>query len=446
MQAGDPRPAASLDGERPPNNLPVPVSSFIGRQSELDETKRLMNSNRLVTLTGVGGCGKTWLARQLAAELLPQFPDGAWLILLSPLRDPVLIPEVVATVIGVRPQAERPLISLLTEHFKPRHTLLLLDNCEHLIDGAAALAAELLQSAPGLKILATSRERLNIDGETVWPVPPLSTPDPRKPFSFQELIRFDAVQFFADRATAFRPDFQLTEVTAPVIASIAHRVDGMPLALELAAACIRFLSVNQIAERLSNSFELLMDGRRTAPDRQATLRQAIDWTHDLLAEAERQLWYRLAVFAADFSLEEAEQVCSGQDMSAQEVRGLVARLVDKSVVVAVERGGAVRYRLLATIRQYGGERLRALGQEAYWRARLPGATRAEVFMSLSDRERAVAALVAEGLSRVEMGQRLCISPFTVDRYLQQIYDKLQLPSRSKAELAAWAIRAGLGRT
>ena len=430
-----------------PNNLPVPVSRFIGRQWELGETKRLMASNRLVTLTGAGGCGKTWLARQLAADLLSEFPDGAWLIRLAHFQDPVRIPEVMAGVLGVRPQGEIPLIDLLKAHLKPLQTLLLLDNCEHLVHDVAVLAADLLQSAPGLKILATSRELLNIEGEAVWPVPPFRTPEPGTPLTCEDLMEFDAVQFFAARAAAVRPDFQLTESTAPVVASIAHRVDGIPLALELAAACTRFLSVHQIAERLSDRFDLLMDGRRTAPDRQATLRQSIDWTHQLLAEPERELWYRLAVFPADFSLEEAELVCAGKEMPAREVRLLVARLVDKSVVVVCQKEGALRYRLLGPLRQYGEERLRAAGQEAYWRARYAeaGGARAPGASPLSHREMEVVQLVAEGLSRVEMAQRLYLSPFTVDRYLQQIYDKLQLASRSKAELAAWAVRTGLGR-
>lgn len=442
----------------------MPISSFIGRETEMAELLPLLESNRLVTLTGAGGTGKTRLARQVAEAALRQFQDGIWLVQLSPLRDPVLIPDAIAAAAGIQPRTEQALMSALKEHFQPRHTLMVLDNCEHVIDGVADVAEALLHAAPGLKILATSRERLNIDGEVVWPVRPLATPDLSRKLTLAELTRFDGVRFFAERARAVQPGFSLTEETAPVVAQIARRLDGIPLALELAAACVRSLSVTQIADRLSNRFGLLVDGRRTAPERQATLRQAIDWTHDLLTDDEQRLWHRLTVFPADFSLQEAEQVCAGEGISAEQIGRLITRLVDKSVLVAEENEGGIRYRMLETMRHYGAERLEESGQAAYWRARhiegyvIPAETAAGVRLlatmlvattgsiPLSDREREIVTLVVEGLSRVEMAKRLFISPFTVDRYLQQIYDKLQLASRSKAELAAWAIRTGLRRS
>lgn len=351
-------------GHLPEHNLPLALSSFVGREREQAEVKKLLGEQRLLTLTGPGGCGKTRLALEVASEATESFEDGAWWVELASLSDPDLVPQVVASTLGVREVPVRPLNELLVKHLGPKKTLLVLDNCEHLIDACAALADALLCSCPNLRILATSREALGLVGEKAWPVPSLSLPDgSRRLPPVEELMDYEAVRLFSERAEAVS-GFVLTEQNAPVVARVCRKLDGMPLAIELAAARVKVLSVEQIAGRLDDCFRLLVVGSRTALPRQRTLRAAIDWSHELLSEEEKILFRRLAVFTGGFALEAAEQVCAGEGIERDDVLDLLSRLVDKSLVVVRKRGGEVRYRLLETVRQYGQGNLDESTEEA----------------------------------------------------------------------------------
>ncbi len=268
--------------EATPNNLPQQVTSFIGREKELAELKRLLARTRLLTLTGSGGCGKTRLCLQVAADSLERFPDGVWLVELAPLSDPGLVPQTVATVLGLKEEPGKPIVQTLTEHLKDKRLLLLLDNCEHLLDGCAQLADALLRQCPDVTILASSREALGIGGEQAYRVPSLSLPDPKQAHTPASVAPFEAVQLFTDRALLARPDFQVTDQNAATLASICYRLDGIPLAIELAAARVRSLSVEEINRKLDQRFRLLTGGSRTALPRQQTLRSLIDWSYDLL--------------------------------------------------------------------------------------------------------------------------------------------------------------------
>lgn len=302
-------PLHTLDAH--PHNLPVQLTSFVGREAQLAMVWGLLEGSRLVTLLGAGGAGKTRLALQLAGELVGRFEDGAWVVELAPLADPDLLPQQVASALGVREEPGRALLATLTAHLADRELLLVLDNCEHLVGAAAFLAAHLLRGAPRLHILATSREALGVAGETTWRVPSLSTPDPTHPGPPEALADFEAVRLFVERAQAARPEFSLTPGTAPAVARICTRLDGIPLALELAAARVRALPPAEIASRLDNRFRLLTGGSRDALPRQQTLRAALDWSHELLSDAERACFRRLGVFAGSFSLEAAEAICPG---------------------------------------------------------------------------------------------------------------------------------------
>ncbi len=353
------------ESRHPPenNNLPLALSSFIGREKELAEAKKLLASDtRLLTLTGPGGCGKTRLALAVAFEVVGGFEDGAWWVGLASLSDPDLVRQAVASALDVREVPGRPLNEMLVEHLRPKKTLLVLDNCEHLIEGCAMLAEALLPSCPDLRILATSREALGIAGERAWLVPSLSLPDdPRRLPPVEELMRYEAVRLFVERAEAVS-GFVLTGQNASAVERVCRRLDGIPLAIELAAARARVLSVEQIAGRLDDCFRLLAGGSRMALPRQRTLRAAIDWSHDLLSGEERVLFRRLSVFAGGFTLGAAEAICSGEDLEEEEVLDLLSRLVDKSLVMVRERGGEMRYRLLETVRQYGREKLEGSGE------------------------------------------------------------------------------------
>jgi non-specific serine/threonine protein kinase len=350
-------------GRQPENNLPLVLSSFVGREKELAEVERLLaGGTRLLTLTGPGGCGKTRLALEAAREASGGFEDGAWWVGLAPLSEPDLVPRAVASALGVREVPGRSLEEVLVEHLKARSTLLVLDNCEHLIGACAALADALLPSCPSLRILATSREALGIAGERAWLVPSLTLPDdPQRLPPVEELSRYEAVRLFVERAEAVS-GFALTEHNASAVARVCRRLDGIPLAIELAAARAKVLSVEQIADRLDGSFQLLTGGSRVALPRQRTLRATIGWSHELLSEEERALFRRLSVFADGFALGAAEAVCPGEDLEEDEVLDLLSRLVDKSLVLARERGGEMRYRLLETVRHYGREKLEAAGE------------------------------------------------------------------------------------
>jgi predicted ATPase/DNA-binding CsgD family transcriptional regulator len=345
-------------------------NSFVGRERELDELRRFVASARAVTLCGPGGIGKTRLALRVLAELADDFPDGVWFIELGELRQPDLVVSRVASVIGVDEEPGRPLLDTLADALRPRRLLLALDTCEHLIDSCARLCHRLLASSQGLHVLATSREPLRMAAEAVWQVPPLSLPQPGAPEAPEELSRYAAVRLFGDRAEASLPGFALGVGNLSAVSALCRSLDGVPLAIELAAAWVRVLSVEQIVTRLDDRFRLLTSGDRTAPARQRTLRAAIDWSHDLLAEREQVMLRRLSVFAG-WSLEMAEQVCSRDDLPAADVLDLLAALADKSLVV-VDSGvnGQTRYRMLDSIREYAAARLDAAGEAAMLQQRL----------------------------------------------------------------------------
>ena len=306
--------------ESTPNNLPQQVTSFIGRDRELSETKALLATTRLLTLLGIGGLGKTRLSLQAAVDVMDDYPDGVWFVELAPLTGAQLVPQAVASVLGVKEEAGRPVIEAMMTYGRDRRCLIILDNCEHLVGACAELAKELLQSGPHLKILASSREPLHTPGETTYHVLPLAVPSEQEAFTPEALSRYEAVHLFVDRATAAQPAFRITQQNAQAIAQICHRLDGIPLALELAAARVRALHVDRIAERLSDRFRLLTGGSRTSLPRQQTLRALIDWSFDLLTDSERALLRRLSVFAGGWALEAAESVGADGAVDAGSVR------------------------------------------------------------------------------------------------------------------------------
>ena len=340
-----------------PTNLPGQFSSFVGREREMQDLKRLLAQTRLLTLLGAGGTGKTRLSLQAGADLLDQYPDGVWLVELAPLSDGALVWQEAAAVLGVREEPGRPLPQTLRTALQAKRLLLILDNCEHLIGVCAEMAETLLQSCPQVRILASSREVLGIPGEVTYYVPSLSLPPADETPPPERLLDFEAVRLFVERAQASAPTFALTAANAAAVVHLCRRLDGIPLALELAAVRVRALTLEQLLARLDDRFRLLTGGSRTNLPRQQTLRALIDWSYDLLPERERGLWARLSVFANGWSLEAAEQVCAGNDTEAWEVLDLLTQLVDKSLVLAEEREGAVRYRMLESIREYGRARL-----------------------------------------------------------------------------------------
>ena len=343
--------------ETTPNNLPQQPTNFIGRDKELAELKRLLASARLLTLTGAGGCGKTRLGLQLAADSLERFPDGAWLVELAPLSDPGLVPRTAATVLGLEEQPGQAITETLVEYLRDKRLLIVIDNCEHLLHACAVLSDLLVRRCPQLTILASSREALGIAGEQTYRVPSLSLPDPKENHTPASVVPFEALQLFVDRCLSVRPDFRVTPENAATLASICHRLDGIPLAIELAAARVRSVSVEEINRRLDHRFRLLTGGSRTALPRQQTLRSLIDWSYDLLQEPEKVLLQRLSVFAGGWTLDAAEQVCVGEQVEDGEVLDLLSSLIDKSLVAVEQSDGRVRYRLLETVRQYARERL-----------------------------------------------------------------------------------------
>jgi predicted ATPase/DNA-binding CsgD family transcriptional regulator len=366
---GEPAPRTP---ERLPHNLPLEFSSFVGREKELAEVKRLLENNRLLTLTGSGGCGKTRLALAVASELVERFEDGVWLVELAPLADPSLVPQAGASTLGVREQPGRSPSETLSDYLASKKVLLVLDNCEHLIEACAGLAEALLRSCLELRILATSREALGTTGEVAWSVPSLSLPDLRRLPAIESLPQYESVRLFVERTAAVRPTFALTEQNAPAVAQVCYRLDGIPLAIELAAARTKVLSVEQIADRLDDSFGLLSAGRRTAMPRHRTLHATMDWSHDLLPEQERILFRRLSVFAGGFTLEAAESVCAGEDLERDGVLELLSHLVDKSLVIMREESGEARYRLLETVQQYSWEKLSESGEAGTFREQHAG--------------------------------------------------------------------------
>jgi predicted ATPase/class 3 adenylate cyclase len=318
-------PLQSLDAH--PHNLPIQLTSFIGRVREIAEVKRLLGTARLVTLTGSGGAGKTRLALQVAADVVEDYPDGVWLAEFAPIADPALVPKTVASTLNVSEQPGRDMTDTLVEALRPKSLLLMLDNCEHILAACRDLAAALLRTCPHVRILATSREGLGLPGEMVWRVPSLSVPEdirhlPRP----EELLLYDAVRLFVDRAVTTTPGFTVTSENAPAVAHVCRRLDGIPLAIELAAARVKVLAVEQIAVRLDNRFRLLTRGSRTVLPRHQTLQAAIDWSYELLSDRERAVLCRLSVFAGGWTLEAAEAVCTGGGIEASDVLDLLTQL------------------------------------------------------------------------------------------------------------------------
>jgi predicted ATPase/class 3 adenylate cyclase len=359
---------ASLPGDFPPlatlaertSNLPAQVSSFIGRDRELSELRALVASSRLVTLAGPGGCGKTRLGLQIAAGLADGSGDGVWLVDLATVTDDNAVALAIAQALGMAAQPGRPVQEAVLDALAPQAMLIVLDNCEHLIGGCAKTADAVLRRCPKIHLLATSREPLGIGGEAIYRVPPLSLPGPGGT-GVLAIESSDAVALFADRARAQGTGLVVDEQTGPLIASICARLDGLPLAIELAAARLRSLSLTGLAGRLDQRFRLLTGGSRTAPDRQQTLQATVDWSYSLLHGAGQLLLQRLSVFAETFDLEAAEAVGGSGGIESFDVAGLLGSLVDKSLVVAEPAGAALRYRLLETIRQFAAERLAGSG-------------------------------------------------------------------------------------
>ncbi|MGW1783670.1 ATP-binding protein [Streptomyces sp. NPDC002143] len=346
--------------------LPAPFTSFVGRRRELTELRRLLGAARLVTLTGAGGVGKTRLALEAAAASSRAFPDGVWLVDMAPVHDPVAVPGAVAAALGLTDRGTQPVLEQLTEHLSGRRMLLMLDNCEHMADACAPLARSLLSTATELRILATSRKGLGVTGECVFPVP--------------SLVQAEATELLRDRTAAVRPGFQVTEANRAAVARLCADLDGLPLAIELAASRLRTLSVEQVAERLEDRFRLLTSGSRTARPHQRTLRAAIEWSRELCSPAERLLWNRLSVFAGSFTPDAVEGVCAGDGVVVREVVDLLDRLVAQSVVEQAAGEGVPRYRLLESIRQYGWERLVESGEDQRLRLR-----HRDFFLALAER-------------------------------------------------------------
>ncbi len=367
LPASDFPPLRSLDNL--PNNLPVQLTSFIGREAQIAGLKELLAENRLVTLTGAGGCGKTRLALQVAADLLDGYPDGVSWVDLARITDAGLVPNALAAALAVKEVPRQPLLDTLKNYLRAKTTLILLDNCEHVVSSCAEVADALLHACPSLSILATSREPLGVEGETPWRVPSLTLPEEKAPAAIESLSQYEAVRLFIERAVAVRPNFQVTNENAPAVAQICQRLDGIPLAMELAAARIRMMTAEQVAEGLMDRFHLLTGGARTVLPRQQTLQASVDWSYNLLGEDERALLRRLSVFVGSFTLDAAEQVGSEDGIERQQVLELLSRLLDRSLVQVEDAPAEARYRLLETIRQYGSDRLAESGEEAATRTR-----------------------------------------------------------------------------
>ncbi|HEY2507338.1 MAG TPA: LuxR C-terminal-related transcriptional regulator [Streptosporangiaceae bacterium] len=376
-------------------NLPAEPNSFVGRERDLGDLKLLLSSVRALTLCGPGGIGKTRLATRLGWELAAGFPDGVWLAELADTEDPALVARRIASVLGIAEEPDRTAMATLADALRGRQLLLILDTCEHVVEAVASMARDLIGGCPLIRLVATSREPLRVRGETVWRVQPLSLPNrPGRPLgaapadapaegwvppqgapperaamAVEEAGQFEAVRLFVDRAAAVRPGFALTAANSPAVAQLCRTLDGVPLAIELAAARVRTLSVEQISARIADRFRLLASGDRTAPPRQQTLQATVDWSYELLTADEQTLLRRLSVFTG-WSLEMAEQVCTDSQIPAERVLDLLAALIDKSLAALEdELAGDARYRLLDTIRDYAADRLAASGEQEQYRRR-----------------------------------------------------------------------------
>jgi predicted ATPase/class 3 adenylate cyclase len=345
-----------------PNNLPLQLTTFVGRDEEIAKITKLLGTTRLLTLAGAGGVGKTRLALQVAADVVTEYRDGAWLADLAPITDPELIVRGIAESLGAREEKGRTIDEVLVEHLQGKELLVVIDNCEHLAEQSADVIDKLLHAASGLTIVTTSREPLGAEGENVFRVPSLDTPSGDEPP--EALNAYESVRLFCDRAMQATADFSVTTANAQAVTEICRRLDGMPLGIELAAARVRMLTPQEIASRLDQRFKLLTGGVRTGIRRQQTLRATVDWSYEMLSEGERLLFRRLAVFVGGFVLDAVESVCSGDGIDTSEVFDLLSNLVDRSLVVAEPREGKTRYRLLETMREYGREALVASGEAA----------------------------------------------------------------------------------
>ncbi len=361
------------------NNLPIQLTSFVGREADLAELGELLEANRLITLTGVGGTGKTRLAYQIATGAKQQFPDGVWVAELALISDPDLVANELATEMGVRPQPGEPIARTLGSVVQHQAVLVILDNCEHLLDSSAALTSVLLHAGPGVKVIATSREALGVAGEVSYPVASLALPRGELADG-ENALRYDAIELFAERAARVRPGFSVTESNVGAVVQICRRLDGVPLAIELAAARVRVLSPEDIADHLDDRFRLLTGGSRTALPRQQTLEATVAWSYDHLTEAETLLFARLSVFSGGFTLETAASVCAGDRLEVYDIDELVLGLVDKSMIVMEEDETGTRYRLLETLRQYARDRLSEQSDPDQLRRR-----HADVFVDLAER-------------------------------------------------------------
>ncbi|WP_457337649.1 ATP-binding protein [Rhizobacter sp. P5_C2] len=353
-----------LASTAPTHNLPQPLSSFVGREQQVQELKDLLRGTRLLTLIGSGGCGKTRLAMHTAAGLTGEYPDGVWVVELAALADPQLVPDAVARVFGQKEQPGTPLVRTIVDHLASRNLLLVLDNAEHVLEACAQLSYALLSACPALRMLVTSRERLGIVGELTYRVPSLSMPDREEQGTPERLAHFESARLFIERAQLQQPRFVVTPENAPSLASICRRLDGIPLAIELAAARVRLMPVEEVGRRLDQRFDLLTGGSRTALPRHRTLRSLIDWSYDLLNGAEQELLCRASIFSGGWTLEAAERVCAGDGIDEKDVLDLLTSLADKSLVNARDAGGETRYELLETVRHYARDRLWNRGGEA----------------------------------------------------------------------------------
>ncbi|HZV77091.1 MAG TPA: adenylate/guanylate cyclase domain-containing protein [Candidatus Babeliales bacterium] len=345
------------------HNLPQQLTSLVGREEEVDEIRRLTEGHRLVTVVGTGGAGKTRVAIAAGAELLERFDDGVWFVELAPISDPSLVSGAIARALGVRESANAPLLDTLIAYLERRRQLLILDNCEHVIGEVRRVVTAILRRSPGATVLATSRESLNVAGERVFRLPSLAVPPSNQPISADLAMRYGAVVLFSERAQAADPRFSVTDENAPFAIEIATRLDGIPLAIELAAARIKVLSPQQLATRLNERFRLLTGGDRSALPRHQTMRALIDWSFELLSDQERALFARLSIFAGGFTLDSAAAVCGGDELDEIAMVEFLSSLVDKSLVQADPEGDG-RYRLLESTRQYGREKLIENGEHA----------------------------------------------------------------------------------
>ncbi len=412
------------------HNLPAHLPALIGRDAALSTVRRrlLETESGLLTLTGTGGTGKTRLALAVAASLQDSFDDGVWLVSLAPLADPIGVAGAVLGSIGVPERPGRSMRETLVEALRERSILLVLDNCEHLVEACAELSEELLRSCHGLRILATSREPLRVNGERIWRVHTLAAPDPTSVPALAELRTYPAVQLFVDRAQAVEPSFELNEHSSRTVAAICSRLDGLPLALELAAARVRVLDAGQILERLDHAFDVLVGGNRTAPPRQQTLRAALDWSFGLLDGSEQLLFERLAVFAGGFDLHGVESICNRDWALTGGLVTLLSGLVDKSMLLAESRDGSMRYRLLEPVRQYAHERLSARGEwDPTWR------WHADYFLALAE----AAEPAMQGPERKDWTTRLEVEHDNLRAVLRRCLDAAELETALRLGSALW---------